>query len=454
MAKSSQNESRRALRVGVIQRDRVINEILVRDPQPIHVGTDPTNDLTIGADGTPANFLLFEPQGGGYTIHLDATMYGQMELGGESRAITSGTRIDLNDDVRGKVAMGGTTIVFETLTPPPLLLLPPVPAAMKLSMGYVLTIVFGLSIASFVALLVSAVIHGGLLAWGYLQPPPVRDDGALMLNARLTRLITAVDDDDEEFDDVELEDDGDLIVEDGEGDVSSAGADTKSDTKGGRSGGDSDGALTGIDQVVQGSALAGLVGADGGLNLGLVAADSASELSAAEALRNQQASGATGGGVVAKNLGGIGSGKGDGSGRIGVGGDGSSEVLQAAQADMADAGKKQVKVKANVSGKGNRLAGSGTLSESEVKGVLGRFQKRVTRCYERTLASNPSAGGRVELQFRVDQNGQATDARMPTNELGDGFGNCLLTEVRRLRFSPPKGGPVTVSQRYVLQPSN
>lgn len=464
MAKSSRSETRRSLRVGVIHKDKVIEEDLVRDYRPIRVGTDPNNDLVTGPVGTPDSFLLFEPsENDAYTLHVGEGMRASVEIGGSNVELVAGQKraLPLDENVRGKVAIGETTVVFEFVDPPPLVLLPPLPAQMTAGLKYFISVTFGITLVLFAAFLFSGILHGTLVGLGYVIPPPPRDDGDLVLNARLTRLLTPADlEEDDEPTDLEMDEESDLVVEESDDDSEGVAAaeddkDTSGESGGGDEGGDVDGALTGIDQVVQGSAFGALVDADGGMNIGLGVADSASERSAAEALMNQSASGASGSGVVAKNLGNVGSGSGDGSGRIGIGGDGESKVKSAAQAGVAETDQKQVRVKANVGDKGSRVAGSGTLSKSNVKGVLGRFRRRVERCYQRTLSSNPSAGGRVELQFRVDSNGQTTDARLPTNELGSTFGNCIMSEVRRLRFEKPSGGgPVTVSQRYVLQPSN
>lgn len=466
MAKSSRSETRRSLRVGVIQNGKVIEEILVRDPRPIHIGTDPNNDLVLGPEGTPNHFLLLQPSANdAYTLNVGDGMQASVEIDGESQTIHAGSErvLQLGDNVRAKVTVGQSVVVFEFVDAPPLALLPPLPVPMRAGISYIVTAIFGISLVLFSAFLISAILHGTLVTLGYLIPPPPRDDGALVLNARLTRMMSVEDLEDDESDltDLDMDEESDLVVEKSDDEVDgSAGKedseDTSTSTKGsGAAGGDQDGAITGIDRVVQGSAFGALMDGEGGFNIGIGGADSASERSAAEALMNQAASGAGGGGAVAKNLGSIGSGSGDGSGRIGVGGDGDSAVKSAAKAEGASTDQKQVTVKANVGDQGNRVAGSGTLSESNVKGVLGRFRRRVERCYQRTLSSNPSAGGRVELQFRVDANGQTTDARLPTNELGDTFGNCIMSEVRRLRFEKPSGGgPVTVSQRYVLQPSN
>jgi len=462
MANTSQSKQDKTLRIGVIQQGHVVEETLVRDRRSMTFGADLKNEIVLASEGAPSSFTLFEATGDkGYTLHVDPSMRGQVQIG--DRTVSMGgpgdTSLVLTDDAEGSIAIGTSTIVFQFVDAPPIAAIPPFPANMRASIFYVLSVGLGLTSAFFLALFISGVIHGTLVGLGYVIPPPPRDEGNLVLNARLTRLLVEVVpeepveiiDPTEEDDTLVVEED-DSIVAEAPADKSSGKDKEPSSGNGGKQGGDSAGALTGIDQVVAGSAFGALMNADGGMNLGLVDAGSESERSAAEALANQQASGGTGAGVVADNLGAIGSGTGDGSGRIGIGGDGSSAVADAAKAGAATTAQEQVRVKPNVGDRGQRMAGSGELSESEVRGVLGRFQRRVERCYERTLASNPSASGRVELQFRVDASGQTSDARMPTNELGDTFGNCILTEVRRLRFSPPSGGSVTVSQRYILQP--
>lgn len=461
MASTSQSKQGKTLRLGVIQNGSVTEETLIRDGDSVTIGSSPKNRIVLAAEGVPDSAVVFEKKGEGYALKLDASMRASItqkkktaEHGG-----AAATTVDLSDDMRGRVHIGDATILFQFVDAPPVAVIPPFPKAMKAGPFYVFTMGLGITAAVFVALVISGALHGLFLGLGWVIPPPPRDDGAFELNARLTRmLVDTPPEEPAEATDVALEDEGDLVPED-TGEIADEVASAPSDDDGsssssgsGAAGGDSAGALTGITEVIQGSAFGALMSADGGLNLGLADAGSASERSAAEALANQQASGGTGSGVIASNLGAIGSGTGDGSGRIGVGGDGSSAVADAARAGSTTTAQEQVRVRPNVGDRGQRMAGSGQLSESEVRGVLGRFQRRVERCYERTLASNPSASGRVELQFRVDSDGQTADARMPTNELGDTFGNCILTEVRRLRFSPPSGGAVTVSQRYILQP--
>lgn len=455
MAKASQNGQGQSLRIGVLHKGRLVRESVFQG-SAIRVGSDLENDLVIFGAGVPTNGDLFVPNSAsGWSIRLNHVADAIVELNGTTKSAAAwasggaGNELQLPANARGKITIGETAILFQVVDGKAAVI-PVLPPSMKLGLGGYAMMMMGVTSALIVSFIVSFVIHGGFFGLALVTPPPPRPDGDFELNARLTRMLMEVEQQEREIEETEEETD-DTIVEETPDTPEEQERPREEREPDSKPSGDTQNALTAVDQVVAASAFGALVSADGGLNLGLVAADSASERSAAEALAQQQATGGVGG-VVAANLGGVGSGTGDGTGRLGIGEGGSAVADAARDAGSGSAQQQQVAVRANVSDRGNRTAGSGQLSESEVRGVLGRFSKRVERCYERVLASNPSAAGRVEIQFRVNASGETEDARLPANELGDSFGNCVLTEVRRLRFSAPAGGSVTVSQRYILQP--
>lgn len=457
MAKTSQNSQGYSLRIGILHRGRLVKETVFHGAT-VRAGSALSNDLVIFGAGIPEGGDIFVPQGSAnWSINLGYSADAVVELDGVKKPASAwaaggaGNQLELPANARGKVTLGDTAILFQVVDGTPAVI-PVVPPKMKLGVIGFAVLMMGFSTAFVGSLIFSFVVHGGLFGLALFTPPPPRPDGDFELAARLTRMLTEVEQEDRELPE-EFDEEDDTIVEETSDDTQAEERPTEREDspRPDRSSGDPQDALTAVDQVVAASAFGALVSADGGLNLGLVALDSASERSAAEALAQQQATGGTGG-VVASNLGNVGSGTGDGTGRLGIG-EGGSAVADAARAsDAGGSRQEQVAVRPNVSDRGNRTAGSGSLSESEVRGVLGRFSRRVERCYERVLATNPSASGRVEIQFRVGASGETEDARLPANELGDSFGNCILTEVRRLRFSAPSGGSVTVSQRYILQP--
>ena len=69
---------------------------------------------------------------------------------------------------------------------------------------------------------------------------------------------------------------------------------------------------------------------------------------------------------------------------------------------------------------------------------------------QRGLARDPELSGRFMLEFTIGSDGRVTDARLPTNELGEDVGTCIVGAVRRWRFDAPDGGEVTVRRPYIL----
>jgi TonB family protein len=83
---------------------------------------------------------------------------------------------------------------------------------------------------------------------------------------------------------------------------------------------------------------------------------------------------------------------------------------------------------------------------------MNRQNARLQNCYNRELASNPSLGGRIQVEFTIDTSGAVSEANLRGNELNDSVGNCILREVRRWRPGSVEGGTVTVRRTYLFEP--
>lgn len=467
------NDSKKILRLGVIENGRILEETLFRERKSISVGQNFKNDLVLPSEQAPQSSTLFElgsddtyklvftPDMRGRVL-LDDGVFGVEELISSGKATAAGKnyKLPLPETARGKIAVGDSTILFQFVVPPPLRIIPPLPSNMRGTIVYFVTATMGATGLFLLMLLISAVLHGGF--FGYLQtvPPPPRDAGMGQLNERFTRLLVQEDPEELEVEptdptdpdeNTEIPEETETIAEE-----SAAGDEPEEDPGDPGPAGEETRTRDEIreqaaEAVVTQSALAAFQDSTGGINLGLASSDSLSERRAEEAMANQMARGAQQDGAVSSR--GLGTSSGA-EGRVSRqevgGGGGGSAVAGAAQAQEAEE-VEAVEVRANVRSQGSRTSGSGTLDDEELRGQIRRFQRRVQRCYERGLASNPSLAGRVELEFRVETSGQTSGARLPTNELGDAVGNCIIAEARRLRFPPPEGGSVVVRQRFVLQ---
>ncbi len=452
----------RILRLGIIQNGRIIEERLVRERKPVKVGQTLKNDFVIASGEFPQSHILFGVKGGRYVLNFTEKMAGRLALGdavhdlnslkqtGKARRSGGSWELDLSDRSRGKVSLGDVTILFQFVNPPPLRVLPQLPANMRGGILLFMASVMGLSGVLLATLTFSAILQIGFVTYvRYFVPPPPRPTLA-DISARIIRPPAPIEEE-PDVEDVDLTEDGDIVVDNAETDEGAE--DDSGAVEQDSGGGASDGEIREVsERVVQESALSSLLGADGGIDLGITTTDQMAANRAEEALANQQARGAVGDGIVSSAGLGTSQGAEGRQGRHGVGTGGSTVAATAEVAQAAES--EQVRVTANVRGSSARTAGSGSLDNSAVNRVLRRRSRDVERCYERGLNSNPGLGGRVVVQFTIGTDGRVSNARLPTNEVGSSVGNCILGRVRRWRFPEPDGGTVTVRKAYVLSPGS
>jgi hypothetical protein len=118
------HRERRMLRVGIVHGRRIVEERLLARTGDVTIGTSPRNTFIVPWDDVPERWRLFEERGGRRLLHLAPTMSARIADGAavtrfEPRAAGGVTRpIPLSDRARGKVTVGGTTVLFQLLRPP------------------------------------------------------------------------------------------------------------------------------------------------------------------------------------------------------------------------------------------------------------------------------------------------------------------------------------------------
>lgn len=113
---------------------------------------------------------------------------------------------------------------------------------------------------------------------------------------------------------------------------------------------------------------------------------------------------------------------------------------------------REIASEANISSGAAEIGGDGTIDEESLTDDLRRHGRDIRRCYERALPDEPELGGRIVLEFDIDDRGRTSDVSLGENEVGTGVGDCITGRVRRWRFDEPEGGTVTVSKTYILAP--
>ncbi len=136
-------ESRRILRMGVIQNGAIIEERLFRKIEPISVGTHFKNTFSITTPRAPQAFTFFDVMGGRYVLNFIDSMEGRLSVGGtvhslqslkqHKKAVNRGKHwsIPLDERSRGKIVVGDVIFLFQFVTPPPAKLTPQLPIALR-----------------------------------------------------------------------------------------------------------------------------------------------------------------------------------------------------------------------------------------------------------------------------------------------------------------------------------
>lgn len=466
MAKKERKQRRKILRVGIIQNGRVIEERLIREREPVLIGTSLKNTLVVASETFPSSDEVFGLRNDNYVLRFKEGMKGRVSLedgvydlstlvkSGKAKKKRKTYTVELTDNSRGKIGLDDVTILFQFVTPPPLRVLPQLPASMRGGLFFFLSNVAGLNKEFVGSLLFSAALQIGLLL--YLQffvPPPARGDSNDLLAERWVRFNPDEASLEPQKTETDPSKEGEIIEEEEAEKAEEASAgETEEEATG-------DNTTTGSESenigevtkevVVEQSALASFYDSTGGIDLGIDTADSMANSRVEEAMAQANLGGSDG--PTSSQVQGTAGGAERNVGRKEVGSGGPSEVAQKAQAEQATTSG-SAQVSASVRGSKPRSAGGGHLDQSNLQRTLRRKRRDVQRCYERALASNPNLGGRLIIQFTVGQGGVVTKASLPTNQLGSAVGNCVVGKVRRWRFDSPKGGTVTVQQAYILQP--
>jgi outer membrane biosynthesis protein TonB len=463
MANNQQKRQNKILRVGIIQNGRVIEERLIRERETVTVGTKLKNTLVVASDSFPDSTELFALKGDRYVLQFTDQMQGRIALGDgvhdlrslvqSGKAKKSGNlyTLPLSDRSRGKIGADDITVLFQFVTPPPLRVLPQLPANMRGGLFFFLSNVAGLNKEFVGALLFSAALQIGLVLYlRYFVPPPARGDFGQELAERWVRFNPEEPEQDQTETEVDPNAEGEVIQEEEPEEIAdepSPGESAESDSTTTGSDSENIGEVT-RETVVKESPLAALYNDDGGMDLGIDTSDTMTQARVEEAMAQSNLGSSDG--PTSSQVSGTSGGAERNVGREEVGSGGPSEVAQQAQTEEATTSGAAA-VSANVRGSQARTGGGGRLDQENLQRTLRRKQRDVQRCYERALASNPNLGGRLIIQFTIGQGGVVTNASLPTNQLGSAVGNCVIGKVRRWRFDSPEGGSVTVQQAYILQ---
>jgi len=119
-----------ALRVGVVQGGKIVDERLFPGRGAITIGTSPRNTFVLPQSNLPESFTVFQPEGEGLALAFDEGMRGRVEgpggggdldvLARGGRARRQGARwiLPIGTADRGRIAIGEATVFWQYVVPP------------------------------------------------------------------------------------------------------------------------------------------------------------------------------------------------------------------------------------------------------------------------------------------------------------------------------------------------
>lgn len=124
------------LRVGVLVDGRIVEERVLPRRAAIQIGTDERNDVVVRTRALPPRFTMFEPAGDRWVLHVPEGANGRVAGRGgmhdlaalRERQVRS---VGLEPGARGKVSIGGVTLLFQLVPPPPVQVRPQLPASAR-----------------------------------------------------------------------------------------------------------------------------------------------------------------------------------------------------------------------------------------------------------------------------------------------------------------------------------
>jgi TonB family protein len=456
----------KVLRIGLIQSGKIIEERVIRKRETVSVGSSEKNHFVIHTDGMPGRFELFQLVGNDYILNFTDIMTGrvglpggvqdlsQMRQSGAARNAGSHYQIKLNDNSRGKVVVGGTTLLFQFVVPPPVQPRPQLPAAARA--GFVRSIDW-----LFTAFMVFTFMSMfGFIVYLENADWPI-DEGIAAVPEDLAKIVFEEPPPpevkpDKTTDDSKADDQKATPEKAPEKPTQKPKAEAPGPEK--TNPDDAQAVADKSARIAQEAAQAaealivGALSADSGGALADVLAGGAVTGNAQDILSQAMGVG------VAKSGSGGDLRQRAGGGTSGVAGLGS---LARKEGTTTATGEGTAVTERKVSGsvkseKGDEVGGAGEFDSNLVVQTIKTRLRAIQMCYEQQLRRNPALSGKVTVEFTIQPRGNVTDVHVKENTTGDAaVGTCVANTVGLFRFNPgPEGGSVTYAYPFVFAPQN
>jgi hypothetical protein len=430
----------KVLRIGVVQGGRVVEERIIKQRTHVTVGPNEKSMFVIASNAIPPSFRLFEIIDPDYYLNFVEGMTGRVALPtgisdlsvlkGQAKRTPQGTyQLKVTDDSRGKLVIGDTTFLFQFVAPPPMQPKPQLPVAVMrgaTSIDWSTTM-----IAAFSFLLHFMGI--GSLYSDWLDP-------IINEEANLASLVDSVR---------SLPPPPLVEQQPSDQDKSAKASDEKQEAQKSSSGQKSAGAAgpAGKMSARQVAALSKALDSLEMATIGALSAQgpaTAGVLSGGEVATGALDEAAKTGAGISSGMGDLRIGGGGGTVRPGAAGGG----LGALGASGRSEGTQGTGSAQKVSGpKGNANVGGAAVSGGEVANasrVVAGMRAGFRNCFNRELAQNPDAQGRIDLSIKVGPGGEVQSVNAAASgNLGSAV-ECVKARARSAQFDPPAGGSAVI----------
>ena len=429
----------KVLRIGVVQSGRVVEERIIKQRTHVTVGPNEKSMFVIASTAIPPSFRLFELVDADYHLNFVDGMSGRVALptgisdlsmlkGQAKRSPQGAFQLKLSEDSRGKLVIGDTTFLFQFVAPPPMQPKPQLPVAVMrgaTSIDWATTM-----IAAFSFLLHFLGIGSLYSDW---LDPVINEEANLANLVDSVRSLPpppVVEQQQTDHDKSAKESEEKQDSQKSSGAQKAAGP-----AAGGKMSAQKVAALTKeLDSLEM--ATIGALTAQGPATAGVLAGGEVATSALDEAAK-------TGAGV-SSGMGDLRLGGGGGAIRPGAAGGG----LGALGASGRSEGTTGTGAAQKVSGpKGNANVGGAAVSGGEVANasrVVAGMRAGFRNCFNRELAQNPDAQGKIDLSIKVGPGGEVQSvSAAASGSLGSAV-ECVKARARSAQFDPPSGGSAVI----------
>lgn len=463
------NTKKLALRIGVIQSGRLIEEFVVHDDKPVTIGTNINNNVVVSDKSFPSKYKLFVPKDGCYSIEVNEIMTIELKDGEDLKKYSNSKQsIKLKNTQKGKVIIGKTIVLFQFIEAPEQLVIPK-----KIPPQFRKNFLDEIDWRFFFPLLASFMIHMSGSVVLYFSDLETAAVSFNQLPDRFREVVIEQPKKEVVVAEVKKEGEGDEVGKGKEDENKKENKTVEKDvTKVDKSGlgkeerkevakasiGQKSKLISDLRKISAGGNGFGSITGGGSGDGGSVTSLSSLGLDSGSG-NSGYGDGGNGGGLDIRG-GGSGGGGGTGISRTNVGGDGpatvkTSEVTGNEKRDLKTQEVKKVAIQGKT--KMDAVTVDKGIDETSATNALKKANKQMNGCYQEEAKKNNSFKGKIKIMVTIGADGKPInieflEVTMNDATLSQSMLKCIEKKMKRVEFPIPEKPPVSVKFTAAFSP--